>query len=83
MPTIFYHHIIHGAYCLHTAPQLTRRYPPLPPGLTIRTLNIWYGRGFGLAQAIGEVGRDDFDLMILTKKRSRRRRTYTTGWAMT
>ena len=67
MPLTFYQPILHGADCLHTAPLTPRRRPPLPPGLDIRTLNIWDGQGFGLAQAIRAVEYGEFDLMLLTE----------------
>ena len=43
------------------------RRPPHPPGIAIRTLNIWDGRGFGLAQAIWAVEHGGFDVMLLTE----------------
>ena len=48
-------------------PLMPHRRPPLPPRLTIGTLNIRYGWGFGLAQAIREVERGGFDMMLLTE----------------
>ena len=38
-----------------------------PTRLDIRTLNIWYGQGFGLAQAIRAVERRVFDVILLTE----------------
>ena len=56
-----------GAECLHMAPPPPRHWPQRPPGITIRTINIRYCRRFGLAQAIREVERGGFDVMLLTK----------------
>ena len=66
-PLAFSQPIPHGADRLHTAPPRLCLRPPYPPGLAIRTLNIRYGRGFGLAQAIWAVERGGLDVMLLTK----------------
>ena len=39
----------------------------LPPGIAIRTLNIWDGWEFGLAQAIQAVEHGGLDVMVLTE----------------
>ena len=67
MPLTFYQTTPHGANCLHTALLLPHRRSLRPPGISIRKLNIWDGRGFGLAQAIQAVDRRGFNVMILTK----------------
>ena len=67
MPLIFYRPIPHGVDCLHMALPPPRRWPQRPPGLAIGKLNILDGRGFGMAQAIREVEREVFDMMMLTK----------------
>ena len=66
IPLTFVRPITHGADHLHTAP-LPRLRPLRPPILAIRTLNIWDGRGFGLAQAILMVESGLFHVMILTE----------------
>ena len=68
MPITFSRLIRHGTDRLHTALTLPRRCPPHPPGLAIRSLKIWDGGYFRLAQAIQAMERGGFDLMILTEK---------------
>ena len=67
MPITFSRPIRHGYDRLHTAPPPLCRRPRHPPGLAIGTLNIWDGRGFGLAQAIWAVEHRGFDVMLLTE----------------
>ena len=66
MSLTFYPPIPHGANHPHTAPPPSRLWPQLPYGIVIGTLNIWDGQGFSLAQAIKEVERGVFDVMLLT-----------------
>ena len=54
-----------GSGFLHTAPPPARRWTPLPPGISIRTRNIRYGRCCGLAKDIQEVEHSGLDLMSL------------------
>ena len=65
MPITFYRPTSQGASFLHTAPPSPRLRPPGLTGPTIRTLNTRYGRCYGLAQVIGSVECDGFDLMSL------------------
>ena len=67
MPLTFSQQIYHGDDRLQTALPLPRHWPQCPPGLTIGTLKILDGRGFGMAQAIWAVERGFFDVMLLTK----------------
>ena len=59
--------IPHGSDRLHTAPLPLRCQPPCAPGLAIGALNIRYGQGFWLAQAIRAVDRRGFDVMLFIK----------------
>ena len=65
VPVTFSRQIPHGADRLDMAPP--RRWPRCPPGLAIRTLNIRYGGGFGMEQAIQELELRGFDVMMLTE----------------
>ena len=67
MPLTFYQPILHGADRLHMALLPPRRRPSRPLRTAIGTCNIRDGRVFGLAQAIQEVERGGFDLMLLTE----------------
>ena len=66
MTLIFYRPILHGANRLHTSTPPLRLQPPRPPRIAIGTLNIRYGQGFGLVQAICAV-EQFFYVMLLTK----------------
>ena len=67
MPLTSYQPIIYGSDRLNIALPPPCRWPQCSPGISIGTLNIRYGRGFGLAQAILTVERGVFDVMLLTK----------------
>ena len=67
MPLAFSRPILHGAYCLHTAPLPPCRRSPCIPGITIMKLIILYGRVFGLVQSIWAVELGGFDVMLLTE----------------
>ena len=60
--------ILHGADFLHTDPLTMCHWPPLPPRISIGTINIQDDRVFRLEQAIQAVERSWFDLMLLTDK---------------
>ena len=62
----FYWLILHGANRLNMLLPPLRRCLQRPPRIAIGTLNIWYGRGFRLAQAIWSLKYVFFDVMILT-----------------
>ena len=59
--------INHGWYCFHTAPPPLHQRTLIPQGISLGTLNIHDGWGYGLAQAIQELHIGSFDLMILTE----------------
>ena len=63
----FSQQILHGADRLQTVQLPPRRWPPLHPGIVIRSLNVWNDRGFGLAQDIRAVECGGSDRMILTE----------------
>ena len=65
MPLTVSRLILHGADHLHMVPPPPRRRPPRLPSLAIRKINIRDGRGFGLAEAIQEMERRGFDVMLL------------------
>ena len=66
MPNCLTQPISHDRYRLHPAPPPPRQSAPRPRGLSLRTLNIRNGRGYGLVQAMQGVHILGFYLMILT-----------------
>ena len=67
MPLNFSQPIPHVVDRLHTVPPLPRRRPRRQAGISICTLNIQYGWGFELAQAIRAAERGFFDMMLLNE----------------
>ena len=67
MPLTFSHLIPHCVNRLHRAPLPPRIWTSCPPGISISTLNIRDGWGFGLVQDIRVMERGGFGVMILTK----------------
>ena len=65
MPIFLTRLISYGGDRLHTSPPSPCRRTLHPWGLSIGTLNIRNGQGYGLMQAIRAVQIDGFDLMIL------------------
>ena len=69
MPSCFTELIHHVDDCLHLAPLPLCRRPPRLQGLSIGTLNIHNGKGFGHTQDVWEVQISGFDLMILIENK--------------
>ena len=67
MPLTFSRPIPHCNSRLHTTLTPPRFWPLCPTGLSIGTLNIRDGQGFGLAKAIWAVEHGGFEVMVLTK----------------